>query len=335
MDNWVNTVIKNEDIIINSKVSIVRNINTKLFPKVISVEEGRAIVNDIFELVKNKNADLKYFKLFEGKEDIENDLSKNIITNKLIKNKDKAAYIKNIDETLSILINEQNHIKIQSMFGGLNLKRAFDEVMKIDDKIEENISYAFHEEYGYITTDLTDMGTGLKASVMIHLPALTLSDGIQSLLKGLNQVGMTIRGAYGENTSALGNLYIISNQITLGVQEEEIINNLENVLENIIQEENKCRETIIKNNKYEIEDSIYRAYGILKYARLLTYTECLELLSSLRFGIELGIIELEKYKLNKLLVQVGDKVIKNDLTGVISAKDIEQQRAKIVQNIIG
>ena len=196
------------------------------------------------------------------------------------------------------------------------------------------MKYAFHPDYGYLTASPNNLGTGLKATVILHLPALTVNEQIKSIAKGLNQVGMSITGMYNEMNQVYGNLYLVSNQITLGVKEEELVNNLESVVFNIISEEKKYREVMITKYNTEIEDRVLRAKAILKNARMLNSKEILDLLSNVRLGVELGIINIEKKVLNNILILTRDSVIEGKLGNSASSRDKNIERAKIVSELL-
>lgn len=250
----------------------------------------------------------------------------------MIDNSSKAAFILDDKETISIMINEEDHVRIQCITGGLNLEEVYDVSEKIDDLLEENLEYAFDEKLGYLTACPTNVGTGLRASVMLHLPSLSLNNQINGLLNALAQVGMTIRGLYGEGSKAIGNIYQISNQVTLGRSEEEILSNLKALVLQIINQEIISRENLMKKYKYELEDKIYRALGVLKSAVLLNSSECLKLLSDVRLGVEMGIIkDVNGITLNKLLVESQPATIQKIYGESLSNKDRDFNRAKFVR----
>ena len=211
----------------------------------------------------------------------------------------------------------------------MNLKEVYEVANKIDDLIEEDITYSFHEDFGYLTATPSKVGTGMKASVILHLPALSMSEEITNISKGLSQLGMAINQVYAD-----GNIYEVSNRISLGITEDEIINNLEGVVENIIQEEIKFRDIVINKCKYEVEDKIFRAYGILKNAKLMSYKELVELLSYVRLGVEMYVLDLNKDVLNKLLVYTNDDAIQNKLGRSLTNKEKKAERAILIQELL-
>lgn len=333
MSSWINTKTNLDDVVLSSRVRLARNIKGNSFPESIDPKDGRELAEDIYSSINNRE-DFKFIKLWETEELAGSDIDKLIISKEILEKKEKAAYIKDIEETITVMINEEDHIKIQAILGGLSLKEAYKRAVDLDDKIELSLDYAFDSQYGYVTSSLTNIGTGMRAGVMLHLPALTISQGITSILKGLNQVGMTIRGVYGDKETALGNIYLISNQISLGVNEDEILSNLESLVENIIEEEVRCREKLFSKKRDEMEDKIYRAYGVLKSARLVSMKECLELLSWVRLGVEMAIIDIDKMKLNELLIRVSENTITSLIGSKSDMKAREKKRANIIHEIL-
>ncbi|MBE6050603.1 MAG: protein arginine kinase [Clostridium sp.] len=337
MNNWIEHDTEADDIVISSKVCLIRNFKDSLFTDKIKVEEARDNVDRVFSILSSKDIgeELTLVKLWETDSDIINIyLEKQLITKELIKRREKSAFIVNKAETLSIMINEEDNLRIQCIVGGLNLKEAYDYIDKIDNYIEEDISYAFSEDLGYLTSSISNVGTGFKASVMLHLPAITIKDEFKNIADGLTKVGMNIESLYVEDGKAVGNIYEVSNQLTLGVKEDDVIQNLEGIIDNIITEERNFRELFDKKHKYELEDKIFRAYGILKNARLLKSKETLELLSYVRLGIEMSLFEIKKSILNKLQVNTRKLVIKTSLVEDSDTIQEELYRAKIVKDIL-
>lgn len=339
MENWIKYKASNNDIVLSSRIRIARNIKDKPFPHKLSESESRKITKDVEDALFSSMHIANQYKsiyIWELDDNTSNYyLEKHLISPKLISNKDKASFILGEDETLSIMLNEEDHIRLQCITGGFNLNEPYDMANRLDNLIEEKIDYAFDEKLGYITSCPTNMGTGLRASVMIHLPALTMNDEMNEVLKVLTQVGMTIRGLYGEGSKAQGNIYQISNQITLGVSEEDIINNIKAVVNQIINQEFRTREKFLNSYRYELEDKIYRSLGILENAVLLNSNECLDLLSNVRMGVELGIIkDVDNMSLNSLLLETQPAAIQKRLNANLSDKERDFNRAKLVREVL-
>jgi protein arginine kinase len=234
------------------------------------------------------------------------------------------------------MINEEDHIRLQCITSGFNLEEAYDMANKLDNLLEEKLDYAFDEKYGYLAACPTNIGTGLRASVMLHLPALAMKSDMSKVLNAVTQVGMTIRGLFGEGSKGEGDLYQVSNQITLGLSEEEIMNNLKAVVSQIIEREQWSREQILKNHRYELEDRMYRSLGLLKYAVLLNSKDCLNLISDVRMGVEMGIIkDVNIDTLNYLLVETQPATLQLMSNTLLSDKDRDFNRAKMVRQKLG
>lgn len=339
MENWLNADGKNDDIVISSRVRLARNIKDIPFPDKLSDEKGKEIVEKIngsmLDLPEYNNK-FKTTKLWESNSlDNKTYFEKHLISYKLLSNYKKAAFISDKDETISIMLNEEDHIRIQCITSSLNLEEAYDTANNLDNLIESKVDYAYDEKLGYLTACPTNVGTGMRASVMMHLPALSISNEITDILKAVSQVGMTIRGLYGEGSKASGNLYQISNQITLGITEKEIMNNLNAVINQIINQENISRQKLLQNYSYEIEDRMHRALGILKSARLLDLSEGLNLISQVRLGVELGIIKnVDKKILNSLLVNTQPAMLQKIFNTKLNEKDKNYYRARIVRETL-
>ena len=338
MKNWIHSDTSNNNLILFGKVSLYRNLDGMLFTDKLKLEEAKNNVDILSKVIFNKldNEELKLIKLWDSESDyIKSFKSRFLITNDLFKRKDRAGLIVNKEETISIMINELDHLNIQCITDGMNLKEAYETVNNIDDLIEEDISYSFHDEFGYLTATTSNVGTGMKVTVALHLPALAMSEEITNISKNLIQLGIVINPVYVDNNKPYGNIYEVSNRISLGVTEEEIINNIEGVVNKIIKEELKFRETLLNKYKDELEDKILRAEGILKSAKLISFKELVELLSYVRLGVETSLLDLNKDVLNKLLVYTDDNCIKNRLGKSLSVKDRNMERAIVVKALFG
>ncbi|TFG89939.1 MAG: protein arginine kinase, partial [Candidatus Atribacteria bacterium] len=286
---WTNGQSPLSDIVISSRIRLARNVEGIPF----SPRAEKAELKNIFELsrlIKEEDSLLKdsnillldELTLLESQFLVE----KHLIS--IYHAREKRPYrgcIFNQKETLSIMINEEDHFRIQYLLPGLQLSNIWKLINKIDDIIEKKVTYAFSEKEGYLTSCPTNVGTGMRASVMLHLPALAMINGINDILKAISKIGYVVRGFYGEGTEVMGNLFQVSNQITLGLSEEEIIDNLEKVNQQIINKEQKVRRDLFSNSKSQLEDQAWRAYGILSSARIISSVEAMELLSKLRFGV--------------------------------------------------
>jgi len=320
MDSLINKE-REKGIVLSSKILLARNFSNLPFPNKLNYIKGRDNGKKIYNVLKNEIIDeeLTLYEIWNTKEEfgkqyLEKDLNR--------------------EETISIMINEKDHVRIQYISDGLNLEEAFEKATSIDDKIEKNFDYAFDERLGYLTTSPEHIGTGMKASVIIHLPALTMSEEIKNISKNLSKMGMSIKGVYLEGTNVYGNLYRITNKISLGLTEEDIISKLKKAVFSIIAEENKFREILLSKCRYELDDKVYRAYGILKCAILLDSKETIDLLSNIRLGAELSLIDIDKSKLDKLLILTSNSSLQNHLGRYLDDKEIKYERAKLVKEIL-
>jgi protein arginine kinase len=206
-------------------------------------------------------------------------------------------------EKFSLMINEEDHLRIQVMQSGLDLQAAWERIDHIDDLIEERITYAFHERWGYLTACPTNVGTGMRVSVMLHLPALVITRQIDKVFRSLHKISLAVRGLYGEGSQAMGDFYQISNQITLGRGEQELIGQVRDIVPVLIDYERRAREFLVRESQKDLHDRVSRAYGILCTAQTISSEETMHLLSSVRMGINLGLIhDLEIPTVNKLFI---------------------------------
>lgn len=338
---WINELGPDGDIIISSRIRIARNIEAYPFPIALTKAKSKEVIKKVSDTIIEGNSILKKdFELYtlEDTSPLERQVmvEKHLISPNLVEKADKSAALVNKDESVSIMINEEDHIRIQCLLPGLQLSKAWDTADKIDDVIEENIKYAFDEQLGYLTSCPTNVGTGIRASVMIHLPALTMTGYINRILQAANQIGLAVRGLYGEGTEFAGDVFQISNQLTLGRTEQETISNLKDVTKQIIQKERDARSTLMANNRLQVEDKIFRSYGILTNARMLTSQECMKLLSDVRLGIDLKIIDnITIDKINQAMVMSQPANLQKLADKALSANERDVRRASLVREKLG
>jgi len=335
-----NKSFDNAGIVLSSRIRLARNINNIPFPHVLSKEAAAKVVQDVSQSVmETPCASEKGIRLIKMKDMKQLErmamVEKHLISRDLAKNHEKAAVLLSHDEDISIMINEEDHIRLQVIYPGFKIKEAHYYAQKLDDAIEEKLDYAFDQTLGYLTSCPTNVGTGLRASVMLHLPALTITRNINSILSTVSQVGMTIRGIYGEGSNIMGNVYQISNQVTLGLSEEDIVNNLIAVTKKIIDQEIYARRLMYEKQPLAMQDEIYRALGCLRYARLLTTSDALNLLSKVRMGIEMGIIkDIDVNKINVLFTKVQPATLQLMAQKEMDAAARDAERAELMRNNI-
>lgn len=324
----------NDDIVVSTRVRLARNLEKYPFPALLKSEEKKKVSKEIEDTILKSNSTLADdFEIINMSDISENERTalaeKHLISPEMAQNVDGSVMI-NKDENMSIMLMEEDHIRLQIIMGGSKLKDAWELADKVDNVIEENADYAFSEEFGYLTACPTNTGTGMRASVMMHLPALTYTNNINKIISSASALGLTVRGLYGEGSRAYGNLYQISNQVTLGISEKEIIDMLENITGQICRHEQEARENLKKNG--ETEDKLWRSYGILKYARSISSSEAKSLISDVILGENMGIIDNKEKSLTWLMVETEPALISEGEN--LSPKDRDKKRAELLREYI-
>ena len=302
MVNWYLQSGKESDVVVSSRIRLARNISDYPFTTKYKKADALKVINKMEEILPSIGYGLKLLKMKDIDDiTIMSLIEKHIISPDFALNKnDVRAIIINEDENICIMINEEDHLRLQVFSAGLELESLLNLIMEIDKKLENELNYAYSEKYGFLTSCPTNVGTGLRASVMVHLPALTMTRNINKVLEVVSDFGMNIRGIYGEGTKAKGDMYQVSNKQTLGKSETEIIKNLKLITEKIIEQERLARKYLTKNS-VDLEDKVYRAYGVLSNCKKISSEECNKLLSDIKLGTDLGIIkELTDLKVNEL-----------------------------------
>ena len=341
MSNWYVQTGKDSDIVISSRIRLARNIKGIPFTTKCKPEDLEKVINIMNNEVHSLGYGLKLFRM----DKIDNVTKLSLIEKHLISpefvaktensiTQNLKAILLNDDENICIMVNKEDHLRIQVFSAGLDLENLKNLIVEIDEKIDEACHYSCDRKYGYLTTCPTNVGTGMKASVMVHLPALTITGNINKVLQIVNSFGMNIRGLYGEGTQSLGNIYQISNNQSLGLTEDEIVKNLNIITSKIIEQERLARKNLTKE-PLELEDRICRSYGILTNARKLTSEECLKLWSDVKLGMDLGIIEgLTDLKVNKISINSQSVNLKKYLGNNLNAYERDIERPKIIKQII-
>ncbi len=326
--------LENSGIVLTSRIRLARNLKNYKFPLKMTGEESNNIVEEVKNAVDRQNLNYK-LTYMRDLSDVEKSVmvEKHLISPALAEKKETGAFLLSNDEKVSIMINEEDHIRIQTLGTGMSLKECWELSNKIDDVLEEEVDYAFDRELGYVTACPTNIGTGMRASVMVHLPALSITNQIEKLLIGISQLGVAVRGVYGEGTKSMGHLYQISNQGTLGASEETLIDKISQIVAQIVEKEERMRAHLKKNNLYEIEDDCYRAYGLLTNARRMSTEEAMKLLSLLKLGKEMEIIDKAKDKdIYRLMVKIQPNNILSSTDTELTTKERDKMRAEIIRN---
>jgi protein arginine kinase len=238
-------------------------------------------------------------------------------------------------QPLSVMVNEEDHLRLQSLVAGLRLHEAWNLVDRLDEELGQQIPYAFHHEFGYLTSCPTNVGTGVRASVLMHLPGLVLTKEIGKVLQGITQVGLTFRGLYGEGSEVIGNFFQVSNQTTLGKSEEDLVDHLDQMVRRVIQFEAHFRQVLLRDARAVTEDKIWRAYGLLRYARTLSFEELMNLLSAVRLGACLKLLPgLRVYTLNKLMIFTQPAHLEQAAGRDLPPQESDAHRAAYVRRVL-
>lgn len=329
MSKWYIGEGDHNDIVISTRIRIARNLADYPFPVRLD-NKSKIEVNEKIRDALDGKENLTYTELKTlTRSQIVSLAERHLISPEFASNSDARALLMSDNEDISIMLCEEDHIRIQVMKSGLALKEAYELADKIDTEINQSLKYAFDEKLGYLTQCPTNLGTGMRASVMLHLPALTAKGQIGSLASTVSKLGLTIRGAYGEGMSAMGDLYRLSNQVSLGISEKSAIDNLKTITLQLAAQERAAREEASKS--IETEDAVFRAYGILKSARILSTKEFMSLISKVRLGAVLGMIKTDLKTINELMVSMQPATINAFVGKTLSLEERDVERAKIVR----
>lgn len=338
LSRWMREQGPDADVVLSSRVRLARNLRGSPFPIMASPAQSKAVMEQLLAVAENGRLNglgaIDVIRLSELT-DLEKMVlvEKHLISPNLANESRSGALILSDQEDISIMINEEDHLRIQCMRAGLQVQQAWNTASLIDDVFEEQIDYAFDERYGYMTSCPTNVGTGIRASVMMHLPALVLTGQINRILSAVTQVGLAVRGLYGEGSEATGNLFQVSNQITLGQSEQEIIDNLFQVVRQIIEHERGARTRLLTDSRPRIEDRIRRSYGILCHAVIMDSKEASQRLSDVRLGVHLGILnQVDVQTLNELMVSTQPGFLQQAYGEELQPEQRDMRRAAMIRN---
>ncbi|QOS98600.1 protein arginine kinase [Brevibacterium sp. JNUCC-42] len=335
--NWMKGEGPDSDIVISTRLRIARNLRQHPFPLLATDSQAEEVVQKVMEVIDSPSMKKKgTFELLcmEEMKPLEKRVlvEKHLISPNLAEESRKGAVILSEDESISVLVNEEDHLRIQVFLPGFQLREAWEKGSKMDDIFEKQVNYAFDEKRGYLTSCPTNVGTGIRASVMLHLPALVMTQQINRILQAITQVGLVVRGLYGEGSEAVGNLFQLSNQVTLGMSEADIISNLYSVASQIIEQEREARQYLQEHSRISIEDRIFRSYGILTHARTVESKEAAQRLSDVRLGIDLGYLQAcSPFVVNELLVSTQPGFLQYDAGQKLTAEQRDERRAHVIR----
>jgi protein arginine kinase len=303
---WLSGAGPDSSVVLSSRIRLARNVSEFPFPPVAGIDIREKII-DLLQSAFSRVTNLRKGSFFRsGDIDNLNQMflaERHLISPQFMAEGSGRGLFIDDKENLSIMLNEEDHIRLQVLSSGMSLYDCWEVANKVDDEIGKVLQFDFDPEFGFLTACPTNVGTGLRASILIHLPGLVLTREIDNVINRISKVGLMVRGFYGEGTDVLGNLFQVSNQTTLGRTEEEVIDSLSKISTQIIEYEKSAQETLMKDAPEQIEDKVWRSYGILMHARVLASTEVMNLLSALRLGLSLGLIDKIDYRtLNELLI---------------------------------
>lgn len=332
---WLTGEGNNSEIVLSSRVRLARNISGVFFPSAAQTEDREKIVCYVQKSIE-KSSWLGSGEFYSSSElsPLDKDflVERHLVSPEFMKDGGSKALYIGEGERISLMINEEDHLRIQSLKSGLEIKSAFELADKVDSELSASLEFDFDPDFGYLTSCPTNVGTGMRASVLIHLPGLVLTKEIENVISQVTKLGLTVRGFYGEGSDVLGNLFQISNQTTLGKSEEDLIESLEKVTLQIIEYENNARSTLFRDAREQIEDKIWRAYGILQNARVITSTEVTNLLSAIRLGLGMGTIsEVSLSTINQILLISFPAHLQKYLNREMDPNQRDVQRAELVR----
>ncbi len=340
--SWLEASGPHSDIVLSTRIRIARNLQGRVFTGRAKPEDMLGVRDTIVSAVRDSRA-LEPPAVFHVDElgRVERQIlhERHLISRELAglerqaQVRPGAALLTNGE--LGVMVNEEDHVRMQSLQSGFDLLKAYRLLERLDTEIGRRVPFAFHPEFGYLTACPTNAGTGLRASVLIHLPGLVLTKEIGRVLQGLGQVGLTFRGLYGEGSEVVGNFFQLSNQTTLGKSEEDLLDHLGTMVRRVIDYEEQAREVLQTEAPAVIEDKVWRAYGLLRYARSLSFEETMNLLSGVRLGVGLNLIrDVSVYTLNKLLVFSQPAHLAGREGRVLSDPELPVSRARYVRGLL-
>jgi len=332
---WLRGLGEHADIAISSRIRLARDLEGIPFPHRASKPQRAQVRARAAEAVQASRF-LKGSLVLEMKALPEVDrqllLERHLVSRELISGLNEKAVVISDREIISIMINEEDHLRLQVLQSGFNLQEAWVLLSQVNGELEKMLKYAFLPEWGYLTACPTNVGTGMRASCMLHLPCLVMTKQINRVLHAITRLGLTARGFYGEGTEATGNFFQLSNQVTLGVSEEDTLDNLERLIRQVVEQEEHARKALLAQSKDALEDRIWRAYGTLKSAHLITSNETVDLLSLVRLGVDLNMIPgVERGMVNRLFIQTQPAHLQRMEGRPLTPAERDSRRARLLR----
>ncbi|HWV56212.1 MAG TPA: protein arginine kinase [Longimicrobiales bacterium] len=340
---WLEASGPNSDIVLSTRVRLARNLQGLSFTSRCRPAERAQVYERLSEAVESGNSLTGGVAL-----DLTNlnRLSRQVLLERHLISREMAGdgseapapgagLFLGPKEVVGVMVNEEDHLRLQALLSGLRLQEAYSLVDQLDEELGAQLPFAYHPEFGYLTSCPTNVGTGLRASVLVHLPGLVLTKEIGKVLQGIGQVGLTFRGLYGEGSEVVGNFFQISNQTTLGKSEEDLVDHLNRIVQQVITYEMQARSVLMRDAPAVIEDKIWRAYGLLRYARSLSFEEVMNLLSGVRLGVSMKLLPgLRVYTLNKIMIYTQAAHLEQAAGRPLTESDSDLHRAAYVRRIL-
>ena len=333
---WLKGTGANANVVISSRVRLARNLADVPFPHRATPEQRKKVIETVYgavdkcELLKN-SITLNLEEL--ASVDRHFLMERHLVSMEFVESKGSGAVVISEKEVISIMINEEDHLRMQAMQSGLQLMDAWRLVDKVDTTLGKHIKFAYSQEWGYLTACPTNTGTGMRASLMMHLPCLVISKQIAKVLQAITKLGLVTRGLYGEGTEPSGDFFQISNQITLGSSEEDMIEDIERVGKQVVAHEENARKLLYTKNRKQLENRVFRSYGILMNARIVSSAETLGLLSSLKLGIDLGLIkDVKPQVVSELLMNTRPAHLQKMEGAELSSEERDIKRGELIRD---
>lgn len=323
-------------IVVSSRIRLARNLQKSAFPGWAGEEECERLWQELRPILVDTPSMRVAIPIGMAELD---EIEKAILFERHLISRDQAEKARGSglvfrqDESISVMVNEEDHLRLQCMRPGLDLRGTWEAIDRMDSEIDQRVEYAFSDRLGYLTACPTNVGTGMRASVMLHLPGLSLMNEVGPIIKGMGKIGLAVRGLWGEGTEATGNMFQISNQMTLGEDEAAIIHSLEQIVQEIIEHERNARTRLMEKKEIVVRDHVGRAFGILSYAHILSSKEALDSLSGLRLGIDLGILKnVGRRTVDELMLVTQPGHLQRMESRVLKPKDRDRVRAQMVRS---
>jgi len=333
---WLSGDGPNRQIVVSSRVRLARNLRDQPFPGWAKKSERLEVMNLVKQAVEHlPEMAESYSENLEALSPLEKQVlvERHLISREHAAKGVGSAVVMNAPQSLSVMINEEDHLRMQAIRCGLQLDNVFKMIDRVDSELEESLEFAYSSKLGYLTACPSNVGTGMRASAMLHLPGLVMSDQINKIINSVNKIGLAVRGLHGEGTEAMGNLFQVSNQTTLGEAEEEIIGRLNRVIEQVIEHEQNARALLAQRKAITLHDQIGRAYGLLCHSYSISSKEALNLLSIIKLGIDLSVFpDAHRFPVDELFIETQPAHLQKDAQVVkMSSEERDALRASIIR----